>query len=233
MFDFLPLLKDPIMLIILAMISFLPVIFIGVFVGGSMAVQSLVGAIVLTLFFAGIQIAQSTYFNKHWFRFQDIYVASPVSPLSYAMGLSISTLIGSVPSVVIAMGILLFTWSVTPAGFIFLAIVSGLLWLSTIFMGFMIGSSVKDTRRANTLPQALGFLFGFLPPIYYPLDKLPGFIQPLAMLIPTTHGAQLAKYYLGLITIPDWQLVFGWAYLLGFTALMAFLAKRWARWVDP
>ena len=231
--DVLPLLRDPLMLIMLSLIAFMPVVFIGVFAGGKMAVQSLVGAIVLTLFFSGIQVAQSTYFNKHWFRLQDVYVASPVRPTSYAMGLSLATLIGSLPAVLFAIGILLVTWHVTVTGAAMLLVVSLILWLATVFLGFSLGSSIKNTRWANNIPQVLGFVLGFLPPIYYPLEMLPSYLQPLAMLIPTTHGAQLAKYYLGLISLPEWQVLFGWAYLIGFMLLMVVLARRWARWVDP
>jgi hypothetical protein len=53
------------------------------------------------------------------------------------------------------------------------------------------------------------------------------------MLIPTTHAAQLAKYYFGLIQIPLSEVLIGWAYLLGFAVLMGFLASRRAHWVDP
>src|SRR5437773_12539110 len=74
---------------------------------------------------------------------------------------------------------------------------------------------------------------GFLPPVYYPLSRLPAIAQPFAMLIPTTHAAQLAKYYFGLIQLPASELVIGWAYLLGFAALMGFLASRRAHWGDP
>ena len=37
----------------------------------------------------------------------------------------------------------------------------------------------------------------------------------------------------GLISIPDWQVWIGWAYLLGFAALMGVVASRRAHWVDP
>jgi hypothetical protein len=53
------------------------------------------------------------------------------------------------------------------------------------------------------------------------------------MLIPTTHAAQLAKFYFGLIQITTSEIVIGWTYLLGFAALMGFLASRRAHWVDP
>ncbi|MBI5001696.1 MAG: ABC transporter permease [Euryarchaeota archaeon] len=234
MLDILPLLRDPMILIMISLISFMPVIFIGLMASGTaIAVQSLIGAVVLTLFFGGIQVAQSSYFNKHWFRFQDIYVASPVRPVSYAMGLSISTIIGALPATLIAVAILVFIWPVSVLGIVMLVAVSLLLWASTVFLGFTLGSSLKDTRKANSIPQVLGFVLGFMPPVYYPLSVLPVWLQPIAMLSPTTHAAQLAKYYLGLIAIPEWQVIVGWTYLFGFLGLMVMLAKRWSKWVDP
>ena len=100
-------------------------------------------------------------------------------------------------------------------------------------MGFALGASTKNTRRANSLPQLLGLLLGFLPPVYYPLDRVPGFLQPVAMLIPTTQAAQLSKYYAGLLTISPAEILFGWAYLVGFAVVLAVLAARLAHWTDP
>jgi len=110
-----------------------------------------------------------------------------------------------------------------------------LLWIGLVFVGFAIGATTKNARRANSIPQVLSIALGFLPPVYYPLSTLDHYpvAQAFAMLIPTTHAAQLAKYYFGLIDIPVWQVALGWAYLLGFTALMGLIASRRAHWVDP
>ncbi len=231
--DSLPLIRDPVVMVLLSLISFLPVFFLYLFSGGTAALPALVGAVVLSLAFTGMTVAQSVYFNKHWFRFQDMLVASPVSPLSYALGLSLSTLIASAPALVLAFGILLASLPISVLGFLAVLAVSVLMWLSMVFIGYTLGVSTKNTRRANSVPQVLGFLLGFLPPVYYPLDKLPGFLQPLAMLVPSTHAAQLAKFYFGLFQLPPLQVAVGWAYLLGFVALMAFLVLRRAHWVDP
>jgi ABC-2 type transport system permease protein len=107
------------------------------------------------------------------------------------------------------------------------------MWIGLVFVGFAIGATTKNARRANSIPQVLSIALGFLPPVYYPLSFLPAIAQPLAMLIPTTHAAQLAKYYFGLIQISTSEIVIGWTYLLGFAALMGFLASRRAHWVDP
>ena len=234
LFDSLPLLRDPMLMILLSLISFLPVLFIFVFSAGESAfLQSVVGAIVLSLAFAGIGSAQSVYFNKHWFRFQDIFVASRVSPISYALGLSVSTLIISLPAIVIAFVILALDTTAGPYGLLAVLAVSAVTWMTMLLMGFALGASTKNTRRANSLPQLLGLLLGFLPPVYYPLSLVPSYLQPLAMLIPTTQAAQLSKYYAGLLTISPAEIVFGWAYLIGFAVVLAVLAARMAHWTDP
>ncbi len=75
----------------------------------------------------------------------------------------------------------------------------------------------------------------WLPPVYYPLDKLPASLQPLAALIPTTQAAQLSKYYAGVLATPlsGAEILFGWAYLIGFTVVLAVLAARLSHWTDP
>jgi ABC-2 type transport system permease protein len=178
-------------------------------------------------------VAQSVYFNKHWFRFQDVLVASPVSPLSYAFGLALSTLIAASPALALSFVILLLSKPVGLLAFLAVIAVSLLMWLAMVFIGYVIGLTTKNTRRANSIPQVFGFLLGFLPPVYYPLSMLPGFLQPVAMLVPSTHAAQLAKYYFGMIPLSSAEILIGWAYMVGFVALMAALTLRKARWVDP
>lgn len=234
LFDSLPLLRDPMLLILLSLISFLPVLFILVFTGtGPAFTQSVVGAIVLSLAFAGIGSAQSVYFNKHWFRFQDIFVASRVSPVSYAFGLSVSTLLVSLPALVLALAILIVEAPMTALDVLAVLAVCTTTWIAMLLLGFVLGASTKNTRRANSLPQLLGLLLGFLPPVYYPLERLPSFLQPVALLVPTTHAAQLAKYYAGLEPVTPFDLWLGWIYLIAFVAILIVVASKRAHWTDP
>ena len=236
LFDALPLLRDPMLLVVISLFSFLPVIFIFVFATApGAATQSLVGAIILTFAFTGLFASQSVYFNKQWFRFQDMLVAPKVSPASYAVGLSVSGLVVALPGVLVALVLVLLSGPVPAVGILVALATALLLWIGLVFVGFAIGATTKNARRANSIPQVLSIALGFLPPVYYPLSTLDHYpvAQAFAMLIPTTHAAQLAKYYFGLIDIPGWQVALGWAYLLGFTALMGLIASRRAHWVDP
>src|SRR5437899_10854216 len=236
LFDALPLLRDPMLLVVISLFSFLPVIFIFVFADQKSAVQSLVGAIVLTFSFTGLFASQSVYFNKQWFRFQDMLVASKVSPASYAVGLSVSGLVVALPGVLVALVLLLLSAPVPAIGVLVALATALLLWIGLVFVGFAIGATTKNARRANSIPQVLSIALGFLPPVYYPLSTLDRYpvAQAFAMLIPTTHAAQLAKYYFGLLpNLPTWQIWVGWAYLLGFAGVMGLVAARRAHWVDP
>jgi len=235
LWDALPILRDPTLLFIISLVSFLPVFFLALFSGGSGALPALVGAAVLSLAFVGLGVSQSVYYNKHWFRLQDVLVASPVSPLSYALGLSFSTLIASSPAVILSFSILLVYVPIVPIRFLAVLAVAALIWLAMVFIGYAIGLSIRSQRRANSFPQVLGFLFGFVPPVYYPLSLLPAYLRPVAMLVPSTDAAQLAKYYFGLLptTLSSTEVFSSWAYLVGFVAVMAFITARKAHWVDP
>ncbi|TLZ88953.1 MAG: hypothetical protein E6K01_07530, partial [Methanobacteriota archaeon] len=165
LFDALPLLRDPMLLVVISLFSFLPVIFIFVFADQKSAMQSLVGAIVLTFSFTGLFASQSVYFNKQWFRFQDMLVASKVSPASYAVGLSVSGLVVALPGVVVALVLLLLSGPMPAAGVFLLLATSLLLWIGLVFVGFAIGATTKNAWRANSIPQVLSIALGFLPPV--------------------------------------------------------------------
>jgi ABC-2 type transport system permease protein len=234
LFDSLPLLRDPFIILLISLLSFLPVLFIYVFAGtGDAALQSIAGATVLILAFTGLNAAQSVYFNKHWFRFQDMLVASGVSPTTYALGLSLGTLVVSSPAVALSLGLLIAGAfpGLLQIGLSIASIV--LLWVSMMFIGFSLGTSTKNLRRANSIPPILSIALGFLPPVYYPLSRLPGFLQPLALLIPTTDAAQLVKYYFGLLPLSVLSIEINWVYLAAFAAIAAILAIRKSNWVDP
>src|SRR5438445_11951447 len=138
------------LLVVISLFSFLPVIFIFVVATApGAAIQSLIGAIVLTFSFTGLFASQSVYFNKQWFRFQDMLVASRVSPASYAVGLSVSGLVVALPGVVVALVLLLLSGPMPAAGVFLLLATSLLLWFGLVFVGSLMGSVSMNARRAR------------------------------------------------------------------------------------
>src|SRR5438132_11043683 len=146
LFDALPLLRDPMLLVVISLFSFLPVIFIFVFADQASAVQSLIGAIVLTFSFTGLFASQSVFFNKQWFRFQDMFVASKVSPASYALGLSLSGLVVALPGVVVASVFLLLSGASSAAGVVLLLSPAFLLRIRSLVRGFSLAAPAQKRR---------------------------------------------------------------------------------------
>src|SRR3989442_7925805 len=147
LFDALPLLRDPMLLVVISLFSFLPVIFIFVFADQKSATQSLVGAIVLTFSFTALFASHSVYFNKQWFRFQDMLVASKVSPASHAVGLSVSGLVVALPGVVVALVLLLLSGPLPAPGVLLPFADFLLLWIGVVFFRFGITPASQDARR--------------------------------------------------------------------------------------
>src|SRR3989442_15363941 len=137
------------LLVVISLFSFLPVIFIFVFADQRSAMQSLVGAIVLTFSFTGLFASQSVYFNNQWFGFQDMLVASKVSPASYAVGLSVSGLAVALPGVAVALVLLLLSGPPPAAGVLSPLIPFLVVWMGLVLVGFAIGRLSKNARAAN------------------------------------------------------------------------------------
>ena len=84
----------------------------------------------------------------------------------------------------------------------FLADLSGVIWwqlvlavilvaVSSAFLGLLIAVCVKEVFEAQTFSNFFRFPMVFLCGLFFPIDQLPGLLQPLAYLLPLTYGADL------------------------------------------
>lgn len=82
---------------------------------------------------------------------------------------------------------ILYSLNIVSLGWMIIPFIS-LLLLSGWFMGFL-GSSfiIYYGNKVQTLAWTMGFLFAPFSAVYYPLSSLPGWIQKIAMLLPTTY----------------------------------------------
>ncbi|RLI42197.1 hypothetical protein DRO69_10670, partial [Candidatus Bathyarchaeota archaeon] len=87
--------RQPLLLIVIGMLSGLPLFFILVF-GGQLS-YGLVGALVATVGFIGLMAAIQDVTWDRYVKIREIIVAMPVHPLSYAMGIALAPLIISAP----------------------------------------------------------------------------------------------------------------------------------------
>jgi ABC-2 type transport system permease protein len=177
----------------------------------------------------GLALGQDISFYKTEYKIQDVFVASPVSPLTYMMGLALSELMFGLPALtVLAVLVVYFGASIVAIPLLVATVL--LLWGSMSAMGFFLSSHMLHMRNATQVISFVNVILAVLPPVFYSVATLPDTLRYLSYAVPTTHASILFQYVMGLPTPADWSLALGLgvqaAYLVGFVAL----AKTKAIW---
>jgi ABC-2 type transport system permease protein len=160
---------------------------------------------------------------------QDIFVASPVSPLVYMTGLALSQLLFGLPALtVLTFLAAYFGTSIIYVPFLISTIL--LIWGSMSAIGFFLSSHMLHMRNATQVISFVNVFLAVLPPVFYSIERLPLELQYVAYLVPTTHASLMLQYTMGFPTPEEWSIALGFgvqlAYLIGFIVL----AKVKALW---
>ncbi len=84
-----------------------------------------------------------------------------------------------------------------------------LIAVSSTFLGLFIAVSVSEVFEAQTFSNFFRFPMIFLCGLFFPIAKLPVFLQPLAFLFPLTYGVDLLRHAFGLPAILSAAVDFG------------------------
>ena len=68
-----------------------------------------------------------------------------------------------------------------------------LIFIMCYFIGIFLANLTKDPRSSQSISLGVYFFFLFLGGVMFPLEFMPGFVQKIANLLPTTHGGQLLQ----------------------------------------
>ena len=130
-----------------------------------------------------------SFLEEMWSRNLGQLFASPLRPYEWAMSLlaisAIRTLIGIVPAAFLA--IPLYHYSIFEMG---LPLIS--FFINLLIFGAAIGLAVSGLilrcgLGAESLAWAVIFAVAPLSGIYYPISTLPGWLQPIAYALPSSH----------------------------------------------
>lgn len=186
------------------------------------------GSLVMALVGYGLALGQDISFYKTEYKVQDVFVASPVSPLTYMVGLALSELLFGLPALLVLATLVVYFGSVFSIPLLVATIL--LIWGAMSAMGFFLSSHMLHMRNATQVISFVNVILAVLPPVFYSMDVMPEVLRPLAYAVPTTHASLMLQYIMGLPTAADWSLEFGFA--IQITYLLAFitLAKTKALW---
>lgn len=223
--------RNPLMLLLIALIGSIPLFFMVIFSGGGMLIHGLIGAMVSSVTFIGVMAGIQDISWDRYVKIREMIVAMPVRPVSYALGIALAPLIVSIPSLIF-FGALAATWGVmTPTATLWTvpALIVG--WAAMSAIGFMISTYLLKASMMvlNNLSNLLGIALIFIPPVYYP-ETLLGSFSWISVIIPTSNVAGLIRAYTGLMPLSTETIIIRWIILIITTLVFIVLTSLKAKW---
>jgi len=224
---FIPMLRNPLFIAFVFSTPFTLLFILFVASNGTALPYGLAGALTMITTELGLFVGTDLASYKLQNRFQDIVVASPVSPLVYMFGVALSELIFGAPALIILFALIASQGASTVALAGCLGVVV-LLWVTTTSLGFFFSAYAPNTQNAFIINGFITTILSVLPPVYYSVNVLPKFLAPLAEIIPTTEASALFQGTLGLgYSIPPLS---GYVVLLAATTIMLLLVSFRMKW---
>jgi ABC-2 type transport system permease protein len=178
------------------------------------------------------QVAASTGFlEETWSRNLLNLLATPLKEVEYAAGVALFGLakMAAGMTVVVLAAVGFFAFSITDIGWALIPI--GLLLLAagwTISL-FVVGLVLRFGQSAEVLAWGILFVVMPLSGVFYPVEALPGALQPLARVLPTTHLFAAAREVLDGQPLPWDQLAIALVGCIAFAALGVLYVTRMLR----
>lgn len=150
----------------------------------------LIAAVLLwdVMFRSNIGVAIS-FLEEMWSRNLGQLFASPLRPHEWALSLlaisAVRTLIGLLPAALLA--IPLYSYSIFSMGLPLIAFFANLLVFGAAIGLMVSGLILRFGLGAESLAWAAIFAVAPLSGIYYPVATLPGWLQPVALSLPSSH----------------------------------------------
>jgi len=207
--------------------------FIDIASKGLLLPYAIAGGMVLTMVSIGTSLQTDMSHYKQDLKLQDLMVASPVEAPTYVAGLAFSELVYSLPGIVV----FALLWVLNlPVGLLAVVSIIGVLllvWAFASALGFTLATYFADVRETFIFSTLISLALSVLPPVYYPVRLLPGWLQPFAYLSPTTYAADLVRGAFGLESLSLNAVLIDWGILIAFTVGLLGLAAWKARWREP
>ncbi len=223
--------RQPLLLVVFAGISAIPLIFIGIFGGETMLNFGLIGAMVSSVGFIAISTSIQEISWDRYVKLREMIVAMPVHPLSYAIGLTIGGLILSLPGFIIFLIVGAMRDLVTFMSLLQILAAVVLCWIALSVIGFTIATYMyrASPQTLGVVANILSFMFVFLPPVYYP-ELFMGSYSWISFIFPTSNAAAIIRYSTGMVPMDVTAMAIHWIILLVTVVIFAVIVVKKARW---
>ena len=193
---------------------------------------TVIGAMAYSVFLIGQRVLNEAAYIRIDHKLNELYHASPMSPESYFLGMSLGILLAYSPPLVVLFAILEILQPMSLAATAMLVLVLFGLWAFSSSLGYYISTLFKDMKTIWPYSSLLTNLFGIVPPVFYPLFAIPAGFQWTrlpALLVPTSSAVALAEGMAGMEALSTIEYVAAGASLAVEALLMLAFGIYWAR----
>ena len=190
---------------------------------------ALVGAIIFSTFTMGQRVLNEAAYLRIDHKVNDLYLAGPMTPEAYFLGMSVGVLIVYVTPVALVGILAVFVVPLTLATGLLLAGLAAIVWLFSASTGYIFSTFFLDNRAIWAYSSLFFNVFGVLVPVFYPLGLFPVALRPIVLLMPPSAAAALVQAAIGATSMSSGQVALAVAGLAVETAGVFLFAIYWAR----
>jgi len=159
---------------------------------------TLIGALVYSMFLIGQRVLNEAAYIRIDHKLNELYHASPLSPEGYFVGIAGGMLVAYLPPSLVVLGILELIHPLSLVAGLTLAVCLLAVWAVSSTIGYVVSTLFKDMKTIWPYSALLASLFGILPPVFYPLSKVPIEWRSFVLIVPTSAAAILVNAAAGL-----------------------------------
>ncbi|EQD32262.1 ABC-2 type transporter, partial [mine drainage metagenome] len=132
------------------------------------------GAILFSMFTMGQRVLNEAAYLRIDHKANDLYLASPITPEGYFLGMALGILAVYVGPVLVIGLLSIRVVPYTPAIAALMVLLAAGVWLFSASTGYIFSTFFRDNRAIWAYSSLFFNLFGVLFPVFYPPDPLPG-----------------------------------------------------------
>lgn len=203
-------------------------IFVGILAPGLLGV-ALLGAIVFSMFSLGQRVQNEAAYVRIDHRLNQLYLASPLTPEAYFLGMAIGVLVAYLPPIllIVVAAEIVIHFSLLSAGLVLG--VGAAVFLFSASTGYFVSTLFRDQRAIWSYTSLMYNLFGVLPPVFYPFHLAPPTIQSISLVLPPSAAAATLQWSIHATDLPGSSLAIALVSLVVEALAMFLFTIYWSR----
>jgi hypothetical protein len=188
-----------------------------------------VGAILFSTFTMGQRVLNEAAYLRIDHKANDLYLAGPLSPEGYFLGMSVGILVVYLAPVAVVGLLAVFIVPLTLATGLLLLALAAVVWLFSASTGYVFSTFFRDNRAIWAYSSLFFNVFGVLVPVFYPLALFPEALRPIVLAMPPSAAAALVQSAIGVTSLSAGDVAIAVGSLTVETVGLFLFAVYWAR----